>query len=86
MLAPILVQETHIGFLRHDENWEKRNRFFGFTKINYEFTDWLSAFVRIGADITNVKRLSINKPGHHFHPSGRMSKSVNSFGNSIQNF
>lgn len=66
--------------LRHDENWEKRNRFFGFTKINYEFTDWLSAFVRIGADITNVKRLSINKPGHHFHPSGRMSKSVNSFG------
>lgn len=66
--------------LRHDENWEKRNRFLGFTKINYEFTDWLSAFIRIGADITNVKRLSLNKPGHHFYASGRMSKSVNTYG------
>jgi len=66
--------------LRHDENREKRNRFFGFAKIDYKFTDWLSAFVRIGADVTNVNRLSINKPGHHFYASGRMSKSSNTYG------
>ena len=39
----------------HDEYNERRNRFFGFAKINYEFTDWLSAFVRVGADVTDTK-------------------------------
>ena len=61
--------------LMHDRNDERRGRFLGFTKINYEFNDWLSAFVRLGSDITDIKRSSIEKPGHHFYPDGRMSKS-----------
>ena len=61
--------------LMHDRNDERRGRFLGFTKINYEFNDWLSAFVRLGSDITDIKRGSIEKPGHHFYPDGRMSKS-----------
>ena len=56
----------------HDEYNERRNRFFGFAKINYEFTDWLSAFVRVGTDITNTTEKEITKPGHHFYRGGRM--------------
>ena len=56
----------------HDENEERRNRFFGFAKVNYEFTDWLSAFIRVGADITETKTQTITKPGHHFYRGGRM--------------
>ena len=65
--------------LNHDVNNERRNRFFGFAKIKYEFNTWLSAFVRIGSDITNINRLRVDKPGHHFYASGRMSKSQNSY-------
>ena len=36
-------------------------------------TNWLSAFIRIGADITSVRTRSVEKPGHHFYASGRMS-------------
>ena len=61
--------------LMHDRNDERRGRFLGFTKINYEFNDWLRAFVRLGSDITDIKRSSIEKPGNHFYPGGRMSKS-----------
>ena len=49
----------------HDVDTEKRGRFIGFGKINYEFTDWLSGFIRVSADVTDVNSLSIRKPGHH---------------------
>ena len=53
---------------QHDENTVRRNRFLGFLKVNYEFNDWLSAFVRVGADVTNVRDNQIHKPGRHFNP------------------
>jgi len=59
--------------LFNDEQSEKRNRFLGFTKIDYQFTDWLNAFVRVGADITNIDFSKIYKPGHHFFRGGRMN-------------
>ncbi len=65
--------------LLNDQNGEKRNRFLGFAKLNYEFTDWLTAFVRVGSDVIDVKRVSIEKPGHHFYPDGRMAKSQNTY-------
>ena len=58
--------------LYHDQRNEKRNRFLGFTKINYEFNNWLSGFIRIGADVTDIKRSNIEKPGHHWYKGGRM--------------
>mgnify|MGYP001230100420 FL=1 len=64
----------------HDEYNERRNRFFGFAKINYEFTDWLSAFVRVGADVTDTKTKRITKPGHHFYRGGRMDLNTVSSG------
>ena len=64
----------------HDEYNERRNRFLGFAKINYEFTDWLSAFVRVGADVTDTKTKRITKPGHHFYRGGRMDLNTISSG------
>ena len=63
----------------HDERNNKRNRFIGFAKINYEFTDWLSAFVRIGSDVTEAKNSMIEKPGQHWYKGGRMNVSANTY-------
>lgn len=61
--------------LRHDINDQRRDRFLGFAKINYEVNEWLSAFVRIGGDVTNVKSERVEWPGHHFQRWGRLSSS-----------
>ena len=63
-----------------DRSSVRRNRFLAYTKINYEFTDWLSAFVRIGADITNVRDNEIKKPGHHNLNDGSMTLQESQFG------
>ena len=59
--------------LYQDYNWEKREKILGFVKANYKFTDWLSAFARVGTDVTMRKTESVNMPGHHFYGSGRLS-------------
>lgn len=65
--------------LNEDKNDERRDRFMGFAKINYEFTDWLSAFVRIGGDVTNVRTEYLQNYGHHFFPTGRITLTENKF-------
>ena len=61
------------AILKYDVNDERRNRFLGFAKLNYEFTDWLSAFVRIGSDVANIRTNVINQVGHHFVPDGSIA-------------
>ena len=56
----------------HDEKWDFVDKTIGFVKVNYQFTDWLSAFGRIGTDVQNRKRGYINQAGHHYFTSGRM--------------
>lgn len=65
--------------LNEDKNDERRDRFMGFAKLNYEFTDWLSAFVRIGGDVTNVRSEYLQNYGHHFFPTGRITLTENKF-------
>ena len=65
---------------QHDYSSVRRNRFLAYTKINYEFTDWLSAFVRIGTDVTNVRDNEIKKPGHHNLNDGSMILQESQFG------
>jgi len=60
--------------LENDIDEERRGRFLGFAKVNYEFTDWLSGFVRVSSDITNVDTYRVEMPGHHFYPQGRIEK------------
>ena len=59
--------------LLHDRDYNNRERLLGFTKITYQFTDWLSAFARLGTDVTHVKSESVNQPGHHYYTSGRLN-------------
>lgn len=59
--------------LYNDRNDESRNRILGFGKATYQFNNWLSAFIRVGSDITNIRRESINQAGHHFFRSGRLN-------------
>lgn len=65
--------------LNEDKNNQRKDRFFGFAKVNYEFTDWLSAFVRIGADITNAHSSVVDAYGHHFFPAGQLTFSTNRY-------
>jgi TonB-linked SusC/RagA family outer membrane protein len=63
--------------LEHDRNENTRERMLGFAKISYDFADWISAFARIGTDVSHVKYESVNQPGHHYYKTGRLN-----FGNS----
>ena len=64
----------------HDENLDRRSRFFGFFKMDYDFTDWLTAFVRVGADFTDSKIERLDKPGHHFWTSGQYQLDMANYG------
>jgi TonB-linked SusC/RagA family outer membrane protein len=59
--------------LLHDRNDDSRDRIQGFAKATYQFTDYLSAFVRIGTDVINEKLESVNQVGHWYFPSGRLN-------------
>ncbi|MCT4586310.1 MAG: SusC/RagA family TonB-linked outer membrane protein [Carboxylicivirga sp.] len=59
--------------LYHDQNVDRRQRWTGFAKVNYEFTPWLSAFARVGTDMVNTKIETVSMPGHHFYRSGRFN-------------
>ncbi|MCL3782311.1 SusC/RagA family TonB-linked outer membrane protein [Prolixibacteraceae bacterium JC049] len=63
--------------LYHDKNFNIRRRFLGFAKLTYQITPWLSAFARVGTDVTRVKAESVTQPGHHFYKSGRLNFSNN---------
>ncbi|MBJ2174664.1 SusC/RagA family TonB-linked outer membrane protein [Aureibaculum sp. A20] len=62
--------------LNKDSNQERRGRFLGFAKMNYEFNDWLSGFIRVGSDIANVRSEGVKQVGHHFTRYGSFSSST----------
>ncbi len=62
--------------VNHDVNEDSRDRIMGFAKVNYEFTDWLSAFVRVGTDVVSHKIETVNQYGHWFYGSGRFNYST----------
>lgn len=64
---------------KYDINDERRGRFIGFAKLNYEFNDWLSAFVRVGGDVTNVRTENVQQVGHHFRRWGRVTYGTSQF-------
>lgn len=63
----------------YDINDERRGRFIGFAKLNYQFNDWLSAFVRVGGDVTNVRTENVQQVGHHFRRWGRVTYGTSRF-------
>lgn len=63
-------------YMLYDVNDDSRTRFQGFIKANYKFTDYLSAFVRVGTDMTDEKIESIKQYGHWFYAGGRLNNSM----------
>ncbi|MGQ1890192.1 SusC/RagA family TonB-linked outer membrane protein [Thermophagus sp. OGC60D27] len=53
------------------EDW--RNRFQGFFKVQYQFTDWLSAHVRVGTDFIKQNIENVEAYGHWFYNTGRFA-------------
>jgi TonB-linked SusC/RagA family outer membrane protein len=60
----------------HDRNIDGRNRFQGFAKATYKFTDAFSAFVRVGTDLINEKIENTKQFGHWFYGGGRLNNSM----------
>lgn len=58
--------------LNHDRWENRRERIMGFSKITYKFTDYLSAFARIGTDVTTTKTESVSQYGHHYRHTGAL--------------
>jgi TonB-linked SusC/RagA family outer membrane protein len=63
-------------FQLHDINDDNRSRIQGYVKANYNFTDWLSAFFRVGTDAVNEKVETVNQYGHWYYQTGRMTNSM----------
>ncbi|MEI6866093.1 SusC/RagA family TonB-linked outer membrane protein [Flavicella sp.] len=56
--------------LYEDSNEDKRRRVTGFAKLDYQITDYLSVFARVGTDVVNHNTESVAATGHHFYPEG----------------
>lgn len=61
----------------NDFNGDRRSRITGLAKLQYQFTDWLSAFARVGTDAISQDTESITKTGHHFVSNGRIRYTSN---------
>lgn len=59
--------------LNNDRNEDFRDRFSGFVKTTYKFSDNFSAFARIGSDQVAQKTERIEQPGHWFFQNGRFN-------------
>ena len=77
VIAPTSSGGNPYWILQHDSNQDRRSRITGFAKLQYEFTDWLSAFVRVGTDAITQDTESVTRTGHHFFPSGRVNYGKN---------
>lgn len=60
-------------------NEDNKNRIFGFTSLDYKFTDWFSAMVRVGTDYSTQKYRSIVPLGHTFTPQGAFNDVLYTF-------
>ena len=63
--------------LNNDLSEDTRNRFSGFAKLNYEFTDFLSAFARVGTDQVSQRIERVEQPGHWYYATGRFNYTLN---------
>ncbi len=61
--------------LFHDIKERKKQRMTGFAKVTYTFNDWLSAFARIGTDVSSEFGENVTQYGHWFKSFGAMSVS-----------
>ncbi len=73
VISPTASGGNPYWMLYENFDGDRRNRFSGFVKMDYQLTDWLSAFARVGTDKINQDFESITANGNHFFSSGRIS-------------
>lgn len=73
VIAPL--QGNPYWIQSHNINNDKRSRISGFAKLDYQFTDWLSAFIRVGTDAISHDTKSVIPQGYHFFRTGRINYS-----------
>ena len=61
----------------NDQNDDVRTRLLAFAKLDYQLTEELSIFGRIGGDITQQRIESVNQYGHWFYGTGRFNYADN---------
>ncbi|MBL7472392.1 SusC/RagA family TonB-linked outer membrane protein [Robertkochia sediminum] len=72
--------------LENDINEDTRKRITGFAKVDYQFTDWLSAFARVGTDMVSQDIFTANQYGHHFNQEGALFINENTVGETNADF
>ncbi|EIJ38809.1 TonB-linked outer membrane protein, SusC/RagA family [Galbibacter orientalis DSM 19592] len=77
VIAPTSSGGNPYWMLENDYNGDTRTRVTGFAKLEYKFTDWLSAFARVGTDAVQQDTEAYEATGHHFFPDGRIRFSKN---------
>ncbi|MEH6679178.1 MAG: SusC/RagA family TonB-linked outer membrane protein [Sediminicola sp.] len=73
VIAPTASGGNPYWILFNDSNEDTRSRITGFAKLDYQFTDWLSAFARVGSDAITQDTKSVVATGHHFFGTGRIN-------------
>ncbi|MBD0850904.1 SusC/RagA family TonB-linked outer membrane protein [Maribacter arenosus] len=71
-IAPTASGGNPYWMLYNNSNSDSRKRISGFAKLDYKFTDWLSAFVRVGTDAISQDTKSVIATGYHFFSGGRI--------------
>lgn len=72
--------------LNHDLGQDTRRRITGFAKATYTFTDYLSAFARVGTDYVKHDTYGYSQWGHHFNQKGALGISENSISETNADF
>lgn len=73
VIAPTASGGNPYWMLFENSNSDTRKRVQGFAKLNYEITDWLSAFVRAGTDDISQDLESVVANGNHFFGAGQIA-------------
>lgn len=82
------VSHTSLGanpywMMCNDRREDWRHRFRGFFKIQYDFTDWLSAYIRVGTDFIKQNIEDVEAYGQWYYKTGRFA--YNQYQNSETN-
>src|SRR5690606_19089225 len=77
VIAPTSSGGNPYWMLFNDSNSDRRSRISGFAKLQYDFNDWLSAFVRVGTDAIAQDTELVYSVGRHFFTAGEVNHSQN---------
>ncbi len=77
VIAPTSSGGNPYWMLFNDSNSDRRSRISGFAKLQYDFNDWLSAFVRVGTDAITQDTEMVYSVGRHFFTAGEVNYSQN---------